>query len=263
MRADNFEVENNNGERTFVIDKNGKINARLIDADKIFSEEFQTKNVGKGYLKFHDGLIEVYNPEEGLDIRFGVRNGVMELEFLNEDGSVARAYGKYGEWVPRHHDESFNTDLFISLGDFGNPPTVNAIVGNRDLMRQLFKQNPPRLQLRTPAYYYVAKMYNGQLLPGIYATTAKIAEEADGKYFVSRGDVTTAPRLTAIFPARSTCRRTEAESRSTTCYTRVHTARSVVFNDKTPVYSRELYIFENGVRSSVNVYSNTADPLML
>lgn len=42
-------------------------------------------------------------------------------------------------------------------------------------------------------------MYNGQLLPGIYATTAKIAEEADGKYFVSRGDVTTAPRLTAIF----------------------------------------------------------------
>lgn len=263
MRADNFEVENNKGERTFVIDKNGKINARLIDADKIFSEEFQTKNVGKGYLKFHDGLIEVYNPEEGLDIRFGVRNGVMELEFLNEDGSVARAYGKYGEWVPRHHDESFNTDLFISLGDFGNPPTVNAIVGNRDLMRQLFKQNPPRLQLRTPAYYYVAKMYNGQLLPGIYATTAKIAEEADGKYFVSRGDVTTAPRLTAIFPG--TFYMPTDGSRKPFDYMLYESAYStkVVFNDKTPVYSRELYIFENGVRSSVNVYSNTADPLML
>lgn len=263
MRADNFEVENNKGERTFVIDKNGKINARLIDADKIFSEEFQTKNVGKGYLKFHDGLIEVYNPEEGLDIRFGVRNGVMELEFLNEDGSVARAYGKYGEWVPRQHDESFNTQLFISLADFGNPPTVNAIVGNRDLMRQLFKQNPPRLQLRTPAYYYVAKMYNGQLLPGIYATTAKIAEEADGKYFVSRGDVTTAPRLTAIFPGEFYM--PTDGSRKPFDYMLYESAYStkVVFNDKTPVYSRELYIFENGVRSSVNVYSNTADPLML
>lgn len=263
MRADNFEVENNKGERTFVIDKNGKINARLIDADKIFSEEFQTKNVGKGYLKFHDGLIEVYNPEGQLDIRFGVRNGVMELEFLNEDGSVAHAYGKYGEWVPRHHDESFNTDLFISLGDFGNPPTVNAIVGNRDLMRQLFKQNPPRLQLRTPAYYYVAKMYNGQLLPGIYATTAKIAEEADGKYFVSRGDVTTAPRLTAIFPGEFYM--PTDGSRKPFDYMLYESAYStkVVFNDKTPVYSRELYIFENGVRSSVNVYSNTADPLML
>ena len=263
MRADNFEVENNNGERTFVIDGNGKINARLIDADKIFSGEFQTRNVGNGYLKFHDGLIEVYNPVGELNIRFGVRNGVMELEFLNEDGSVARAYGKYGEWVPIRHDESFNTDLFISLGDFGNPPTVNAIVGNRDLMRQLFKQNPPRLQLQTPAYYYVAKMYNGQLLPGEYAATAKIAEEANGKYFTAKGDVTTTPRLTAIFPG--TFYMPTDGSRKPFDYMLYESAYStkVVFNDKTPVYSRELYIFENGVRSSVNVYSNTADPLML
>ena len=263
MRSDNFEVENNKGERTFVIDKNGKINARLIDADKIFSEEFQTKNVGKGYLKFHDGLIEVYNPEGQLDIRFGVRNGVMELEYLNEDGSVARAYGKYGEWKPIQHDESFNTQLFISLADFGNPPTVNAIVNNLDLMRQLFKQNPQRLQARTPAYYYVAKMYDGQLLPGQYAATAKIAEEADGKYFVSRGDVTTAPRLTAIFPSEFYM--PTDGSRKPFDYMLYESSyrTKVVFNDKTPVYSRELYIFENGVRSSVNVYSNTADPLML
>ena len=58
--ADNFKVQNNRGEWTFLVDENGKLNAKLIDATEIFglkiAQPFTDSKTYRMYWKLSDYL---------------------------------------------------------------------------------------------------------------------------------------------------------------------------------------------------------------
>lgn len=91
--ADNFKVQNNKGEQTFLVDENGKLNAKLIDATEIFGlkiaqpfEAYSSKEELRNG-KSLSWILENVNGELGF---FGGREGLngVTVNIFNNTGRV-------------------------------------------------------------------------------------------------------------------------------------------------------------------------------
>lgn len=65
ITADNFEVENNSGERTMLVDENGRITAKLIDADNITARRVVAGTEGGERVEINpaEKSVAVYDPQ--------------------------------------------------------------------------------------------------------------------------------------------------------------------------------------------------------
>ena len=126
--SDNFKVQNNKGEQTFLVDKNGHINAKLISAESISAQKIaqpfveqgsfkmlmsspslswyitDVKNINKGYVRaseLNGAVLNIYNYTTGT-IKFYSTFAIDETKYNNktvnvlveiEPGAMFRAIG--------------------------------------------------------------------------------------------------------------------------------------------------------------------------
>ena len=259
MRADNFEVENNKGERTFVIDKNGKINARLIDADSLITRTLDTKNTGQGSIHAENGVLEVRNPKGVANIRFGLVNGAVVLAYYNDGGRLLYMLGPDGITSESIMEEKFTAEEFVRLNTIQPlPSSIEDIVRNRGLMQALFRRGNNMLGTPTMLYHYQAGKVDNMYVPGLYSSTAENAAMAAGLYFTERGNTSTVGKAVGLFAAGdySKVLRTDKVPDDYNYYASNY-AIPVRFNGL--VYRRVIYVFSNGRAMATNVYSNTAE----
>lgn len=203
--ADNFVVQNRQGETTTTVTADGQLTAGIL----------ATMNRGEGYVRAEDGLIEAFNGKGQMNMQIGLdpNSGMMVLSYYDNDGTLLYNLGPGGLENKGLQTASVTAYTAERLGTFfANAWTFDGMTSYDDdvyttnsdgdnIINSKFKSQlmpsattgagyEPKSRMGKSAdiYYYraarVSNAYVADTDNGI--VTPALAEQADGKWFNRR-----------------------------------------------------------------------------
>lgn len=203
--ADNFVVQNRQGETTTAITADGQLTAGIL----------ATMNRGEGYVKAQDGLMEVFNGKGQLNIQFGLdpNSGMMVLSYYDNLGNLLYNLGPGGLENKGLQTASVSTYSAERLGTFfANVIVMGGVTSYDDdvyhtnsdgdnIIDSKFKsllmpsaatgagyEPKSEMDLSADIYYYrAARVGNAYVADTANRiNTPALAQQADGKWFNRR-----------------------------------------------------------------------------
>lgn len=127
LTSDNVYVRNNSGEKTAVLNQDGKLNVSMIDTDSLVALNIETKDTGKGHTEIHDNtsIWYQYNGKKGIEIMYDSA-GFPHFIFYNANGAKVYDLGYNGlqELLQGYIAASIDNVSMVNISATAN--TVNA-----------------------------------------------------------------------------------------------------------------------------------------
>lgn len=189
VTADNFEIQNNSGETVTTVDEAGTLTGVML----------RTMDEGQGHVEIKGGLIEVKNPNGVTNIKMGYNGSYMVLSYYDNDGTFLYDLGPWGLSGQNVSEERWEVSSKYGRLQLNgvNFSSVSDVVGNGQIMSTIFQYG--HVYTKTPLYMYLAGRINDTYLSGEYASTPEIAAAANGRWFLSQGNVTTVQAVTGMW----------------------------------------------------------------
>ena len=189
VTADNFEIQNNSGETVTTVDEAGTLTGVML----------RTMDEGQGHVEIKGGLIEVKNPNGVTNIKMGYNGLYMVLSYYDNDGTFLYDLGPWGLSGQNVSEERWEVSSKYGRLQLNgvNFSSVSDVVGNGQIMNIIFQYG--HVYTKTPLYMYLAGRINDTYLSGEYASTPEIAAAANGRWFLSQGNVTTVQAVTGMW----------------------------------------------------------------
>ena len=220
----------------------GKLNANLIDADKIMARQLETTGSNGQSVSIENGLMQIFGNNGVCNIKFGVNsNGEAILSYYDMNGKWLYDLGPNkldGEQLKESTldgDKYVTAASFFKTNDFFSLETyINVTVKQvrREYSQRLFGNNLfvnddqeiennnaahmgyqpfARASEVTTLYRYTAPRQSGTIIKDerYGLTSAALAKQADGKYFTSNSVLAINGQLTNLAPAGYYFRKSE------------------------------------------------------
>ena len=175
LTSDNVEVKNNSGNTTMLLDKNGKLNVGLLDADKVQAGKISTtasSTDDKSHIDLfgNTGVVYQKNGKKGIELVFDDA-GVPHIYFYNEDGVGTYDMGPNGvqSLLQGLKAAYIDSKLYIQISD------TNSEMTNTDFKTAFLSGTKVYVGI-----YHAA--HSGDTLTGT-------SKDADGKYITGYSSV--------------------------------------------------------------------------